>query len=190
MADKSLGALIEENCCLLQQTRALISRLSPDQYRDHQDELGLSSIGQHVRHLADHYVTLLGQSAPLDYDRRARHTPVEQCPQAAERRLAMLSANLRTLLQVDPGTDTTIQVLHSPDTGTDERPITLYSSLGRELSCVASHTLHHMAMINILSRLLGVEPGPDFGLARATKEFLKHTKNQRSQGYGNLEIVG
>jgi uncharacterized damage-inducible protein DinB len=191
MKTQSLGALVEENCCLLQQTGELVSRLSPDQYRDTHAHLGFSSIGQHIRHLADHYVTLLAQATPLDYDRRARLTPVEQCPSAAERRLIMLIENLRGLPRGGPAIDTPLQVRHTPDIGPDCQPITLQSSLGRELSCIASHTLHHMAIISVLARLLGVQPQADFGLARSTKEFRKRTNGQRRRhGYGNLEIVG
>ncbi len=185
-----VGALVEENCRLLQQTRELVSRLTPDQYRDTHGGYGFSSIGQHVRHLADHYVTLLALTTPLDYDRRARNTPVEQCPESAERRLIMLVENLRALLKEQPVMDTPLRVRHTPDVVHGGQPVTLESSLGRELSCVASHTLHHMAMISILSRLLGVWTQADFGLARATKEFRTRTHTPTgNHDYGNFETV-
>ncbi|MCC5858380.1 MAG: hypothetical protein JJT90_09510 [Ectothiorhodospiraceae bacterium] len=190
MDTQSVAALVEENCRLLQQTRELVSRLTPDQYRDTHGAYEFSSIGQHVRHLADHYVTLLALTTPLDYDRRARHTPVEQCPEAAERRLIMLVENLWALVREQPAMDTPLRVRHTPDLANGEQPVTLESSLGRELSCIASHTLHHMAMITILSRLLGVRTEPGFGLARATREFRNRTHNQQgNHDYGSFEIV-
>ncbi len=42
------------------------------------------------------------------------------------------------------------------------------SSVGRELRFLASHTVHHYALIAALLRQRGVDPGESFGVAPAT----------------------
>ena len=45
------------------------------------------------------------------------------------------------------------------------------SSLGRELLFLASHTVHHYALIAVLVRLWGVAPDDDFGVAPSTLAY-------------------
>ena len=42
------------------------------------------------------------------------------------------------------------------------------STLERELYVLVSHTIHHYALVAVLLRTLGVDPGPEFGVAPST----------------------
>jgi uncharacterized damage-inducible protein DinB len=50
--------------------------------------------------------------------------------------------------------------------------------VGRELQFLASHTLHHYALIAALLRLQGVEPGEEFGVAPGTLEHRRRLAGQ------------
>jgi hypothetical protein len=42
------------------------------------------------------------------------------------------------------------------------------SSVGRELQALLGHTVHHYAIIALLLRVEGIEPGEEFGVAPST----------------------
>lgn len=45
------------------------------------------------------------------------------------------------------------------------------SSLGRELQLLISHTVHHYAMMALVLRGQGIDPGPEFGVALSTFRY-------------------
>ncbi len=123
------------------------------------------SIGEHVRHCLDHIAALIG-TAPahvLTYDRRQRGTAVESDPAEALRQILRLKAALdrwtaRTI--DDPVAVTSLVAAGQAVTG--------WSSLGRELAFVASHTVHHQAVIALLLAVQDL-PVPDrLGFAPST----------------------
>jgi hypothetical protein len=46
-----------------------------------------------------------------------------------------------------------------------------YSSIGRELQFLLSHTIHHYALIALALRLQGYEPSAEFGVAPSTLQY-------------------
>ena len=50
----------------------------------------------------------------------------------------------------------------------DGTQVTAVTSVGRELAFVMSHTIHHLAVIALLLRDLGIEVPPRFGYAPTT----------------------
>src|SRR5262249_47322375 len=124
------------------------------------------SIGEHVRHCLDHITALVAATAskPLSYDRRERGTAVEHDPAEALRLIMRLKSAVdrwgaRSM-------DEPICVA-SVLTGSGES-VTGWSTLGRELAFVNSHTIHHQAMIAVLLSLTGLEVPDRLGLAPAT----------------------
>ena len=59
------------------------------------------------------------------------------------------------------------------DEAPGEYPATSWqrSTIALELRFLASHTVHHYALIASLARDLGIEPGDQFGVAPATLEY-------------------
>ncbi len=47
------------------------------------------------------------------------------------------------------------------------------SSVERELQFLRSHTVHHFALIAVILRLSGLEPGEEFGVAPSTLRYRK-----------------
>jgi uncharacterized damage-inducible protein DinB len=125
------------------------------------------AIGDHVRHVLDHVAALAGEPAslPLSYDYRTRGTAIEWDPGAALRELMRLDAALerwRTRSLSEPIAVTTVL----DDEG---RSVTSWSTLGREVAFVLSHTIHHQAMIALLLEGIGQPTGDArFGVAPST----------------------
>lgn len=151
---------------LLAAGRGLIARLD-DAVFVGRPAVQLGAVGSHFRHCLDFYLCFLAgiERGLVDYEARARDAAVE-----ADRRQAMAVAR-----EVE---DRLAAV--APDV--EERPLTVArhtaaandggqrSTVGRELQFLASHTVHHYALIAALLRLQGVEPGEGFGVAPGTLE--------------------
>jgi uncharacterized damage-inducible protein DinB len=124
------------------------------------------SIGEHVRHCLDHISVLVGAapSMPLSYDRRERGTAVERDPAAALRLIMRLKSAIDRWHE--RSLDEPLCVSSMLTAAGDS--VTGWSTLGRELAFVNSHTIHHQAMIAVLLSLLGLEVPDRLGLAPAT----------------------
>lgn len=124
------------------------------------------SVGEHVRHCLDHLAALVTAtpSQPLSYDRRERGTAIERDPAEALRRVMRLKSAVARW--PDRSMDEPLCVV-SMLTASGES-VTGWSTLGRELAFVNSHTIHHQAMIAVLLSLAGLEVPDRLGLAPAT----------------------
>ena len=153
----------------------VVGRLSDEQYAQNPVGLIPSSIGGHVRHALDHVRALIeaASSGRLDFDARARGTPVEKETRAAaemiedlSRRLAGLSSerlNMNVELSMMVGKGVPVQIVGS--------------NLRRELGYVLSHLIHHNAIISNMVVTLGGTLPPGFGYAPATVEYQNRTSN-------------
>jgi uncharacterized damage-inducible protein DinB len=124
------------------------------------------SIGEHVRHCLDHIGALVaaGASKPLSYDRRGRGTAVERDPAEALRLIMRLKSAVDRW--GERAMDEPLCVLSMLTVAGDT--VTGWSTLGRELAFVNSHTIHHEAMIAVLLSLAGLDIPDRLGLAPAT----------------------
>ena len=124
------------------------------------------SIGEHVRHCLDHIGALVGatSSMPLSYDRRERGTAVEREPAEALRMVMRLKTAVNRWGERD--VDEPLRVVSMLTASGDA--VTGWSTLGRELAFVTSHTIHHQAMIAVLLSLAGLDVPEHLGLAPAT----------------------
>ena len=124
------------------------------------------TIGEHVRHCLDHIAALVGStpSQPLSYDRRERRTAVEWDPAEGLRQIMRLQASLERWGSRSMDDPICVTSLVTPA----GESVTGWSTLGRELAFVNSHTIHHHALIAVLLELSDV-PVPDYlGLAPST----------------------
>lgn len=172
------AALAHANALVLRQGAALVARLAAEQYAEAPCPPGLpetaraafarGAVGAHVRHVLDHYESfLLGlATGRVDYDRREREREVELDPRLAHERLESCARRLETLERRE--LDRPLVVLTASAPGRVREGA---SSLGRELQFLASHTVHHYALIAVLVRLWGVAPDDDFGVAPSTLAF-------------------
>jgi hypothetical protein len=131
-----------------------------------------ATVGPHLRHIIEHYEALLDREpgALVDYDHRARDRGVERSPTLAIERLRGATQKLRALAGHRP--DEAVSVGFS--IGIDGAEFHLSpSSLVRELNFVASHAIHHYALIRPIAIAAGVALPDEFGKAPETVRYEK-----------------
>lgn len=147
--------------CLLEQLAEVVGRLDDAHYRLERAREVSGSVGGHVRHCLDHVAALVSglETGYVDYDARVRGTAVESRRDAALAEIARLIARLKGVARCPPDTPVWVDVGSA-----DVAP----STLARELAFVASHTIHHFALVALLLHDLGVRVPPRFGYAPST----------------------
>ena len=139
-------------------------------------------VGSHLRHIIEHYDALLFpvQSGAVDYDSRARNRELETQPAVANRRLQALALRLQDA--PDTWLDKPVRVMGVAGTQGDFF-FAAPSSLGRELAFVASHAVHHFALLRTHCQQLGLPTPTCFGKAPAT------VAHERAQGQAAAETA-
>ncbi|MEZ6004776.1 MAG: DinB family protein [Planctomycetota bacterium] len=170
------AALIEDNLVILGQACDLVARVDNARYAQPHPDLGLSSIGSHLRHILDFYSLFLGamqrfdggEAVPvLDYDRRERRPAIETDAEQGALALRDIRAALEQRLggpwpaALRVQTDS-LGCKHAPQSD---------SSVERELQAMLSHTVHHYALIKIAAGRVGIDPGREFGVAPSTLRY-------------------
>lgn len=163
--------LIDDNIGYLQQASNLLQRMPDDLYSKNTPLAFSSSVGSHLRHCLEHYESLLAgwQTGKIDYDARTRNVRIETDRQYTLTHIAALIAALRRLEEEDE--NRRVHVKQDSNTAHEVAPTWSVSTVRRELQFLVSHTVHHYALIAMILRLHGCEPGADFGVAPST---LKH----------------
>ncbi len=172
------AALATANAHVLRQGAALVACLSAEQFCSAPRLAGLPetalaafarcAVGTHVRHVLDHYESFLGglESGRIDYDRRELERAVELDPVLARERLEACAVRLERFSAHDLDRPLVVCTASAPGRSREGA-----SSLSRELQFLASHTVHHYALIAVLVRLWGVAPDDDFGAAPSTLAY-------------------
>jgi DinB superfamily len=124
------------------------------------------SIGEHVRHCLDHVTALLSANpaVTLSYDRRHRGTAVETDSSAAIRQIA----ECRRVLDSWSSRSIDEPIRVSSLISAAGETVIGWSTLGRELAFVLSHTIHHQALIALLLAIRGLDVPDRFGYAPST----------------------
>lgn len=149
----------------LEDLRALVHQLAPADYTAPLPILHKASLGQHIRHILEFYITLLdAREGTVDYDARPRDKSLEGDRHAA---LARIDALHQALEGYTTDRPLTLFANHSLAEGLTER---METSFFRELAYGFDHGTHHMALLRI-----GVEQcfphvvlNTDFGVAPST----------------------
>jgi hypothetical protein len=130
-----------------------------------------ASLGQHYRHVLEHFQSLTrgSQSGEINYDARDR--------------------NVRLQSEVTYGSIATCDVLRVLKRYTEETlarecnvtnsvgygsagPSTFRSNVGRELAYCAGHAIHHYAIIRLICHQIGVSVPAKFGYAPSTLKYM------------------
>jgi uncharacterized damage-inducible protein DinB len=139
---------IDALCTLLDDLSTLLMQVDADAYLARPAAGVSGSVGAHVRHLLDHVAVFVeaGSAAEVCYDHRQRGTSIEGDPAAALSQIYTLQLRLEHMAvhrQDEP-------VLVRSQIDPHGRSIASWSTLGRELAFVMSHTIHHQAIIALL----------------------------------------
>lgn len=158
---------------VLKQGLSLLSDLGDHSYSRMAGPPFGTSIGQHYRHVLEHFQCFLEglETGEINYDARRRDRRLE-----TEVKFASL---------------TTCEILHALQHFTDQQiaqkckattslaqgsaASTFDSNAARELAYCVGHAVHHYAIIRIVANGIGVNVGSEFGFAAST---LKHKAAQ------------
>lgn len=132
----------------------------------------MSSIGEHMRNVLDHFIAIEEGIASnrVDYDTRRRGSLCEQERGEAIRQIGTIKVWLKSLSLEQLNRDISVK---TEITFLETNSVTVKSSVSRELAFVLSHTVHHFSMIAIALKMQGVAVEKNFGLAPATITYLK-----------------
>ncbi len=162
-------AVIQQNLFFLRQGRDLMQCVDDQIYvTSAEDRPRAAGIGLHLRHCLDFYLCFLRdlESGRIDYDRRDREAGVEIDRSSA---LETIERIIRRMELIDgEHIERPIEVLHDRAPSEEDASCWHPSTVGRELRFLVSHTVHHYALIAMILRMQGVEPGDEFGVAPAT----------------------
>jgi uncharacterized damage-inducible protein DinB len=169
--DGDLKPAVQQLITTQRQLADVIDSLTDDQYRQKPVGLVPSSVGGHVRHCLDHVQGVLAaaETGQLNYDHRERGTEIELNRSAALRLIRQKEGKLERLTWLKSSFPLQLTALLSPSLP----PVTVATSLGRELAFVLSHTVHHSALVAVMVKLLGQSVPERFGYAPATIAHLE-----------------
>jgi len=162
-------------CCVLEQCEAFVGTLTQAQLSAPSISLQNSTIGQHLRHLLDHFAAPLAalEGGTIDYDHRERGVPVETDLDAALGRIREVRERINVVGFEAGGGAAIVRVMLSANGDEAE----LESTLARELAFAAHHAVHHQAMMAAIAHEQGLTPPTGFGRAPST---LRHDRGTRS----------
>lgn len=131
-----------------------------------------SSIGEHLRHILDMFLALMNQAniGVIDYDHRRRGDPVESNLSVGVSELSDVKIWLRKL--TNKQLDSSVTIL-SEATISTQKICEMTSTLRRELLFVSSHTIHHLAIIKVITTHCDIETNEHLGYAPATATYLR-----------------
>ena len=157
---------------IIQQARTFLLTISDTDYTRVMRPQFSGSAGQHMRHVLDHFLSLKEGvvTGVVDYDTRRRGCEAET---SVARALQVLDEIERWLPQVCSENPSTSISVKSEVSLTETKYVVVESSIGRELMFVASHAVHHFSQLALIRSLQGKASDADFGIAPATKTYLK-----------------
>ena len=166
----SIQQISEDNVQVLSQLLTFLTSLDSIQYQNVPTNHG-SSMGAHVRHIIEHYQSVLTTNLLIDYDDRKRDQTVQSSRSAATGQIKSLIQSLCSIQS-----DKSVAVLCT--TNPAIAPSQVDSSLARELIFLYSHTTHHMAIIKLLSTSIGLSIDDSFGKAASTRVFESNVQSK------------
>lgn len=178
--------ILEQNLHFLRQGLELLDAVDAETYAA--TESGRASIGAHLRHCIDFYNCFLHglETGRVDYDARCRDAAVETDRRAAARVLAEIVDRMAALGPADFG-----RVLEVKADTPEGAPFAWSrSSLARELQFLTSHTVHHFALIALLMRQRGHDPGDEFGVAPSTLAYRRTLEHRNTVAHHNTVAAG
>lgn len=166
--DNSLTGI---NVHYLAQAVSLLSRVDDERFTRTEAPVFTSSMGAHLRHAFDHYMSFMDglDEGRIDYEARRRDGKFENERGHARQQFEETMHRLAAIPESD--SDRPLVVKTETDEDACDRPVWAQSSVRRELDFLLSHTVHHFALIGMMLRMQGFDPGPDFGIAPSTLRY-------------------
>lgn len=175
MADQKLferqTALVKMNAEWLRQALRLLAGLDDGTFTQVPGNMAPHQVAGHMRHIIEFYECFLDgiDRLHVDYDSRRRDPLLGTSRAAAMARIE----GLIDRLELDPSLreDGAIFVRLEDASALNVPEPFLMTSVGRELQALASHTIHHFALIAVTLKALGRQVAVDFGVAPSTLRY-------------------
>ncbi|WP_339699829.1 hypothetical protein [uncultured Roseivirga sp.] len=159
---------------ILNQIIVISNQLKDDEFRSPLGILSKNSIGKHIRHIIEFYdLMMVGHTTgKVDYDKRSHDKVLEENRVLAIEKMNSLSLEIMAISQDQP---ITMYANYSVD-GND--PVTIDTTLFRELQYNIEHAVHHMAIIKIalLNAFSEVKIPESFGVAYSTIKYQRDSE--------------
>ncbi|NNF03956.1 MAG: hypothetical protein HKN17_05780 [Rhodothermales bacterium] len=166
---KSTDTLVQLNIEFLRQGRTLLGQLDDQAYTACDPPVYNSGIGEHMRHILEHYELFVDglSTGFIDYDARRRDAAVSSsCDSAME----CIDSIIASLSVVDDA-DRPVEVKLAASKYRDRDDPKSDSTVKRELQYLQAHTIHHFALIAMILRMRELDVPDDFGVAPSTLQF-------------------
>ena len=172
------NVFIEECVGVLRQGVCVLERIDARLYAGASSSLARAPLGAHFRHCLDFFQCLLEglPAGRVDYNLRERDALVESDRAAAVARMEETIAALSSFVDVNP--ESSLLVATEGFDADGDETVWCRSTLARELQFLLSHTTHHFALVALLLRAQGFEPGEEFGVNPST---LRHWRRQEAE---------
>ncbi len=169
-----MKSICNANIEVLRQLEELISCAEPCYVR--QSDSAHAGIGEHVRHVLDHYRALqIGlPTQHVDYNFRTRQSLEETQPDVARKNIATL---IGWLNQIEFSTEINLTVVSEINLHHSEST-KLSSNVERELLYLINHSIHHMAYASLLASTQGVSVPSHIGLAPGTATYQREIQKE------------
>lgn len=164
--------MLKSHLEVIDQALSLISEIDNESLSQVISPYFSGSIGQHLRHVVDHYVNLFNGIADglVNYNRRNRfcsvETSIDDCRKAFHDVQAQIVELTAEQLTQTVSVITEISISEHDDALVE-------SNVDRELVFISSHAIHHYAMIKIIRQMQGAQVPANFGFAPATLTYLR-----------------
>jgi DinB superfamily len=175
MTTTVIRTALHDNLSALKQASEVLASIAVEDYRRRSPACFNSTVGGHLRHVIEHYFSVLGglESTEVDYAARPRDAQIETDPAYAAAAIKTIATRLQEWVE-HPSLDRALRVrveagaVASAETETEGWAT---SSLLRELDFLLSHTIHHYALIGVIYGLAGAALPVDFGVAPSTLRY-------------------
>jgi hypothetical protein len=156
-----IGELVE----VLQQGRDLLKQIDDNIFLYTIPPIFNYGIGSHIRHCMDFYTCFLHglETECINYDSRERDERIEKDRATAIQKIDVIIKQMSELVIANEQMSVSVRL---EDAAINQQ--WSHSSIARELQSLKSHTIHHYALIAVLLRLQGIEPGEEFGVSTST----------------------
>lgn len=146
--------------------------ITNEQYVHLESKYYRGTVGEHIRHILDHYQCLLdGWNDKIDYDARNRNKEIEINRTAAILKIEDLISRLHQIVSESKTLEMNVPVKSNTAEKDSDTPWSS-SSHRRELQFLVGHTVHHYALIAIILRIQQIPVPNTFGVAPSTLSHL------------------
>jgi len=160
----------------LNQGIALLETLSDDEYTQPCQLAYGASIGEHYRHILEHFIAIYESHAEgfVNYDLRKRNPEIQTVRTTA---ISVTQNIIQSISSLSEEVYEESIVINGKLSHHSEDSMHLNTSVGREVAYSIAHAHHHYAIIGIICNFLNKELPAEFGVAPSTSKHNAESGN-------------